>query len=282
MNEETHGEDVRHAASTVARILQSRPSALLFDFDGTLSELTNEPDSATILPRSERVLHQLSNHVDIVGIVTGRAAHDVMTKLDASDLVIVGNHGLETYIHGEHIEHDAGVQAKDAIDAAMAEIRQRLERDKLIEGVLFENKRLSASIHYRQAPNQKQVGSVLVPLARRVAGEHGLRLTEGKLIVELRPMADISKGTAVTFMVDEFDLKSAVFLGDDLTDVDGFIGLQTIRESGRIEASAVGVIGPDSHPKVAQTADLLLTGVDGVADFLEALLQELEGNQDNG
>ena len=190
--------------------------------------------------------------------------------------MVVGNHGLETYIRGVHVEHDAGLQAVESINAALREIRVRLNHDKLGAGVIFENKRLSASIHYRQATNPKQVGSVLVPLARRIAVGHGLRLTEGKLIVELRPTAEVSKGTAVRHLVEEFNLRSAVFLGDDLTDVDGFMGLRALRDAGVIESVAVGVIGPDSHPRVAETADVLVTGVEGVADLLEDLIRELE------
>ncbi len=263
-------------ASMIANVLRSGPSALLFDFDGTLSELTNEPGTASIHPRSETSLHQLARMVDVVGIVTGRAARDVMTKFDTSELVIVGNHGLETYNRGVHVEHDAGVEAMGSINAAMTEIADRLKHDNLDAGVFFENKRLSGSIHYRQAPNQKQVGSVLIPLASRIATGHGLRLTEGKLIVELRPKAEVSKGTAVTHLVEEFNLKSAVFLGDDLTDVDGFLGLTALREAGVIDSLAVGVIGPDSHAHVAETADVFVTGVEGVAELLEDVIRELE------
>lgn len=263
-------------ARNVSRVLRSRPSALLFDFDGTLSELTNDPESASILPETEHAVQRLTELVDVVGIVTGRWARDVMTKMDTSELVVVGNHGLETYNHGVHVEHDAGVEAMESINAAMSEIRDRLIRDGLDVGVIFENKRLSASIHYRNAPNQKQVGSVLVPLARKIATGHGLRLTEGKLIVELRPKAEVSKGTAVTHLVEEFNLRSAVFLGDDLTDVDGFLGLRALRDADVIDSLAVGVMGPDSHPKVAETADGLVIGVEGVAHLLEQLIHELE------
>lgn len=271
--------DVKSAVSKSAAVLAERPSALLFDFDGTLSELVDDPADASIEVRSETALHQLAHHVDVLGIVTGRAAKDVMTRLDASDLVVVGNHGLEKVVKGEHVEHEAGVQAAAAIEAAMTEIRERLVRDSLDEGVIFENKRLSGSIHYRMAPNQKKVGSVLVPLARRVAGENGLRLTEGKLIVELRPTAEISKGTAIRQLREEYKLASIVFLGDDLTDVDGFLALRELRDAGELDTLAVGVLGPDSHDQVGMTCDVAVTEVLGVADYLEQLLAVLEGEK---
>lgn len=262
-------------ATVIADVLRWRPAALLFDFDGCLSELSDEPGTAVIHPRNEAAIHRLTKMIDVVGVVTGRAARDVMTKFDTSELIVVGNHGLETFNKGVHVEHDAGLQAMSSIDAAMAEIAERLEHDRLDAGVIYENKRLSASIHYRLAPNQKQVGSVLIPLARRIAIGHGLRLTEGKLIVELRPREEVTKGTAVTRIVEQFDLKGAVFMGDDLTDVDGFLGLTALRDAGVIKSVAVGVIGPDSHARVAETADVFVIGVDGVVELLEDLVREL-------
>jgi len=269
--------DTAAAVARSAHVLARRPSALLFDFDGTLSELVDDPADASIERRSEEALRKLTHAVDIVAIVTGRAVRDVQTKLDTSALVVVGNHGLEWVVRGKHEQHEAGVQATEAVQSAIAEIRERLVRDSLVDGVIFEDKGLSASIHYRMAPNQKQVGSVLIPLARRVAAANGLRTTEGKLIVELRPEAEVTKGTAMRQLQEEFDLASMVFLGDDLTDVDGFRSLRELRETGKVDSLAVGVIGSDSHPQVALTADVAVSEVRGVTEYLEQLLQVLQG-----
>jgi trehalose 6-phosphate phosphatase len=270
--------DVATAVSRSAEVLGKRPSSLLFDFDGTLSELVDDPAEARIEARAEAALHQLTGLVDVVAIVTGRAVEDVQTKLDTSELVVVGNHGLEWVVRGRHDAHEAGVAAEAAVSAAVEEIRARLEHDRLTDGVIFENKRLSASVHYRMAPNQKQVASVLIPLARRVAAAHGLRPTEGKLIVELRPTAEVSKGTAMHQLQQEFGLASMVFLGDDLTDVDGFLSLREMRETRKVESLAVGVLGHDSHPSVGETADVAVTEVRGVADYLEQLVARLQGS----
>ncbi len=267
--------DVAAAVDRAALVLAKRPRAVLFDFDGTLSELVDDPANASIEERSERALHQLTDALDVIGIVTGRAAADVQTRLDTSRMVVVGNHGLEWVVRGEHEAHEAGVEAEAGVAQAEAEIRERIVHDKLDAGVIFENKRLSASIHYRQAPNQKQVGSVLVPLARRVAAAHGLRTTEGKFIVELRPMAEVDKGTAIRQLQAEFSLGSMVFLGDDLTDVDGFEALRAMRDEGAVDTLAIGVLGKDSHPKVGMTADVAVSEVNGVADFLEQLVARL-------
>jgi trehalose 6-phosphate phosphatase len=201
-----------------------------------------------------------------------------MNRLDATELVVIGNHGLEHVVAGEHVEHEAGVEAAETIEAAIADIRTRLERDALLEGVIFENKRLSASIHYRMAPNPRQVGSILAPLARHAASEHGLRMSEGKNIVELRPLAEVTKGTAIRQLWADGTFGSMVFLGDDLTDVDGFIALQDLRATGNVATLAVGVLGADSHDRVAETADVAVSGVTGVSDLLERLVTSLKAS----
>ncbi len=276
MTNDDASTNVVAAVERTVDVLRHRPSALLFDFDGTLSRLVDDPADAAIEARSEAALRDLTGLVDVVGIVTGRAVSDMQARLDTGNLVVVGNHGLEWVVRGEHQAHEAGVAAEEAVTAALAEIRERIEHDRLAEGVVFENKRLSASVHYRMAPNQKQVGSVLVPLARRVVASHGLRLTEGKFIVELRPMAEVSKGSAMHQLQRELDLASIVFLGDDLTDVDGFVELKNLRDAGTCKTLAVGVIGADSHPKVGETADTALTEVIGVSEYLETLVVKLK------
>lgn len=268
--------DTAAAVARSAEVLARRPSALLFDFDGTLSELVDDPADARIERRAEAAIRKLTKLVDVVAIVTGRAVSDVQTRLDTSELIVVGNHGLEWVVRGEHKQHDAGLQATRAVRSTLSEIRERLVRDSLAQGVIFEDKELSASIHYRMAPNQKQVGSVLIPLARRVATSHGLRVTEGKLIVELRPEAEVSKGTAMHQLQEQLGLASMVFLGDDLTDVDGFRSLRALREAGTIESLAVGVLGRDSHPDVALVADVGVAEVRGVAQYLEQLIVQLK------
>ncbi len=60
----------------------------------------------------------------------------------------------------------------------------------------------------------------------------------------------MSKGTALKEIVRERELQSAVFFGDDVTDVDGFIALKDIRDQLGISTLAVGVLTPDTAPSV--------------------------------
>ena len=49
------------------------------------------------------------------------------------------------------------------------------------------------------------------------------------MVFELRPGAQVNKGSAVKSIIEERHLKSAVFLGDDVTDADAFKVLREVR-----------------------------------------------------
>jgi hypothetical protein len=71
-------------------------------------------------------------------------------------------------------------------------------------------------------------------------------------------------------------LRGLLFLGDDLTDVDGFIALQRLRAAGAIAGLAVGVLGVESHPLVRETMDIGIPGVPAAAALLHALSEHLD------
>lgn len=253
--------------------LAHRPAGVFTDFDGTLSEIAPMPDEAEFSPGAREALERVAGLVDVAGIITGRAVDDVLARADVHDLpdlLVVGNHGLEWLDHGKRFDHEAGVAAEAAINEVMARTEARLIEAGPTEGVLFENKRLSASIHFRNAPDPAAVEEVLLPVAREEAARLNLRVTTGKMLVEFRPMAKVSKGTALEQILRTRGLQSAVFFGDDVTDVDGFRALYRLRDEGKIHAVTVGVRSPDVHPDVLAFSDVV---VDGVAEMVCVLRQ---------
>jgi len=101
-------------------------------------------------------------------------------------------------------------------------------------GATFEAKQHGAALHSRAAPHLEQRCSLFM---KELAARHGLAVKRGKFVAELvRPGAD--KGAAVqAFMAAEpFAGARPVFVGDDVTDEDGFAAAT---EAGGI-AVAVG------------------------------------------
>lgn len=264
---------IPEALDRILPVLNTAPAALLTDFDGTLSPIAPVPEAAFLHPDIERILPSLKNHLSMLAVVTGRATADVASKVGLPDILYVGNHGLEWSENGAYVAHPAGVAAEQGVAQALAEIEQDLRLHAIdLTGLLFENKRLSASIHYRLMDQPLQFEVILMPIAQRRATEHGLRLSGGKMTLELRPTSSISKGTAVEQIVKDRGLHGAVFIGDDVTDVDAFRVLRRLRDERTLKAGlAIGVLSKDTHPSVIAESDLLLGSVDDVAALFVSL-----------
>ena len=262
---------VQDVADQLFQILTQEPAGLFSDFDGTLSPMAPTPDSASLAPGVRDVLKALTRRIELVGIVTGRAVDDARARVGVADLLYVGNHGLEWAEPGVHVDHPVGVAAATSIATALRQIRAEVEASLPLGGLVFEDKRLSGSIHYRLSEDPVTMGLALGEITERVANTQGLHVASGKMVYELRPTASVSKGTALREIALQRNLQGAVFLGDDVTDVDGFRALRQLRQEERLSTLAVGVLTPDTAPSVIAESDVLLDGVEDVVRMLEVL-----------
>lgn len=275
MTETTKLQSPAEAVAAFLPVLAHRPAGLFSDFDGTLSPLAPTPEQAIIHPRARAALLRLMGQIDEVGIITGRAALTAEEMVGIDGIDYVGNHGLEWRRYGRHVEHPGSVASADDVSAAMAEIKQRVAGTVADDGLLFEDKRLSGSIHYREARHPERVRDSLVAIATEVANAYGLWITEGRKIVEVRPKMVINKGTALQRLIKERELRGVLFFGDDVTDLDGFRMLHDMRKEG-LRALTVGVASPEAPSQIYQLSDLVLGSVDDLAGALERLADALE------
>ena len=267
------------AVGRVVEVLARAPAGLLTDIDGTISRIAPSPDAATVEPAMAATLARLAGRLAVVAALTGRGAADAARMVGVPGLLYVGNHGLERLGPG------TGGQAP-AIDPAAAPfvpvIRQtlaaaeRAARATGLQGLLFEDKGLTASIHYRLAPDPAGARAALLPIVQGLADAGGLRLTEGRLVLELRPPVRGNKGTALAALADDYALAGVVFLGDDVTDLDAIAELRRLRDAGRLAGLAIGVVASESPPALRDAVDLAVPGVDGAAALLAAVADRLE------
>ncbi len=257
-------------------VLRQRPSAVLSDIDGTISEIASTPDEATVHRDAHDALVRLMGLIDVVGIVTGRAAEAGEGMVAIPDLLCIGNHGLERRRAGVSWEHPAGVSAVTGIAAALDAIRAGAERAGIVEGIIYENKRLTGTVHYRLAPEPEVARATLLRLAEAASDRHGLRITEGRFIFELRPMVIINKGTAIRDLISEEGLKGVVFMGDDVTDVDGFDTLRAVRDGGDVASLSIGVVASETPRVVYDRSDVRVPGVPAAATLLVRLADRLD------
>ncbi|NLX09232.1 MAG: trehalose-phosphatase [Chloroflexi bacterium] len=252
------------ATDTLLRPLIEKPRVgLVTDVDGTISPIVARPDDAQVTPRSRDLLAALHDHLALVAVISGRAAHDVQARVGLAGLVYAGNHGLEWWQDGESAPAPGVMAFRPALEAA----RRALE-PHLLPGMLSEDKGATLSIHYRQAADPADVEARFGPLIERIAGEHRLRVFRGRMVYEIRPPIDINKGSAFHDLITTHQLDAAVYLGDDTTDVDALRMARQMRDAGECFALGLGVESDHMPPAVRENADLLVAGVQDVEAFL--------------
>lgn len=199
-------------------------AALFLDFDGTLTPLVHRPDAVSVDDALIDLLARLRDRLDgRLAIVSGRSIA-TLKELGFGDFQLAGTHGLEFAKSGETVEGPGRLPAIDAVQRAFHAFAD--ERP----GLLVERKSISVGLHFRGGP---QWGAQADALAERLAAEHGLIVQRGKMMVELRP-GGADKGSAVQALMrlPEMNDGVPVFIGDDVTDEEGFIAASELGGAG--------------------------------------------------
>jgi trehalose 6-phosphate phosphatase len=204
--------------------------ALFADLDGTLASLEATPDAVGPDPRRRDLLDALRLKLDgRLAVVSGRGMEDLDRVLEGRIPALGAVHGLvRRRADGVVVTAPGAVGMGEALDAL--KVFAKADRSLLVE-----NKGGAVALHYRGNPTS---GAACRDLARRLSGPLGLTVLEGDMVVELRtPGPD--KGAAVAAFMQEapFAGFTPVFLGDDLTDEDGFRAAQALGGYGVIVGS---------------------------------------------
>jgi trehalose 6-phosphate phosphatase len=213
-------------------------------------------------------LRRLSARYLLVAGISGRKTEDALDLVGLTDVVYFGNHGFEILRDGEVEVTPEALPYQEKV--------QELERNAREElgpfGAFVEEKGITASVHYRNAP--PEVGERSVEFVKREGERLGLRITVGRGVVEARPPIRADKGTAVRALVEEYGPERAMFIGDDTTDLDAFRELEKLREEGALKVVLrVGVASDEGPPEITSEADIVVDGVGGVGEVLRALLE---------
>jgi trehalose 6-phosphate phosphatase len=255
-----------HRATALARAaLAAAPAGLLTDLDGTLAPIVSDPAAARALPGAANALAALSERLTVVGVVTGRAAADARRVLGRDDLLVIGNHGLEWLEPGA-----ATPTSRPELAAAIRDLDRACAAVPDEPGVSVEHKGLSATVHFRNAPDPL-ASRARVREALEAAAISVIALRPGRMSLELRPVGTGDKGTAVDEVVARHALRGLVVIGDDVTDLDMFRAVHRARADG-LAAAVIGVGGGgEVPPEVAAAADALLPDPGAVVELLRSL-----------
>ncbi|MGZ4760009.1 MAG: trehalose-phosphatase [Acidimicrobiales bacterium] len=252
-------------------------SGIFVDFDGTLSEIVDDPADAVAAPGALAVLDALATRYARVGVLSGRPVAFIELRISgpagvpglSSRLALAGLYGLETIVDGVRRDHPLGGVWREAVDdiAARSEARGP-------DGMRVESKGLSLTLHYRGRPERE---ADVRAWAEQQAGRSGLTVRPARMSFELHPPIEVDKGTALLDLVApehdgrrQPDLKAVCFLGDDVGDLAAFDGLDRLAEMG-LTTVRVAVRSSEGSSELLDRADVVVDGPGGAVALLESL-----------
>ncbi|MDP7722198.1 trehalose-phosphatase [Mycobacterium sp. TY814] len=201
--------------------LAGQSPAVFFDFDGTLSDIVNDPDAARPVAGATEALRELAAQCP-VAILSGRDLADVSKRVGVPGIWYAGSHGFElTAPDGTHHQNEEAAVAIPVLEQAAGQLREQLGS---IPGVVVEHKRFGVAVHYRNAARDR-VGEVMATV-RNAGQRDALRVTTGREVIELRPDLDWDKGKTLRWVMEHLGAQAGhrlpIYLGDDITDEDAF------------------------------------------------------------
>jgi trehalose 6-phosphate phosphatase len=245
-------------------------AAILTDIDGTLAPIVDDPAAAAVPAQTRSALEALAGRFALVGCISGRRAAEARELVGIDGIAYAGNHGLEILRPGEtEISFDPGVAGREE---AAVDFLAEIDRDELARhGLRVEDKGPIQALHWRGAPNEEAAERQAEELAESAERDGDIEPRWGRKVLELRPAGGGDKGHAIANLVGG-EIDAAVYAGDDRTDIDAFVRLREMADTGELKSAlCVGVVSPEAPPGLADASDITVDGPGGWLDILAEL-----------
>lgn len=204
--------------SQIAATHEDAGWAVFLDVDGTILEIAPTPQDVYVPASLKILLTELCTRLDgALALVTGRSVADLDRLLNPLRFCAAGIHGCERREASGCVLR-AGVDER-VLDGAREELSRLVCR---FPEMLLEDKGSALAVHFRRAPHLR---TVVYETLSRIVAALGPRfmMQPGKCVLELRPAAWTKARAIDDFMQQPpFFGRTPVFIGDDLTDEDGF------------------------------------------------------------
>jgi trehalose 6-phosphate phosphatase len=201
--------------AALAEFATRRPLLIASDYDGVLARLRDDPSAAVPEPGVAEALARLAGVAGVtVALVSGRGVEDLQATSGLSGpFRCVGS-------HGEEFDGPLAGELADRRDALAAALAPALAG---VPDARLEIKPASVAVHVRQVQDRDLAAAVLE--RARTLVDSSLTLKPGKDVLEVA-LTGADKGTALQRLIAEHDAAAAMYLGDDVTDEDGFRALR--------------------------------------------------------
>jgi trehalose 6-phosphate phosphatase len=246
-------------------------AAILLDIDGTLAPIVTHADEARIPEATRRLLLDIARRYAVVACVSGRRASEARAMVAIGAISYLGSHGAELLRAG---------WTEAALDPGLEDWARRIhEFAREVDGpelrrrrVRIEDKGAIVAYHWRGAPDEEAARALIDEIAAR-AEASGLWTHWGRKVLEVRPPVRIDKGSGIASFLAGQDVETALYAGDDTTDLDAFGTLDQLVSAGRIRhAVKVGVRSEEGPAAITERADVVVNGTEGVQEMLSALV----------
>jgi trehalose 6-phosphate phosphatase len=257
-----------------ALLADPRHALIAADFDGTLSPIVARPGDARAQPGAVPALTALAQVAGTVAVITGRPAAEAVTLgglAAVPGLTVLGHYGWQRWQDGQL----ASPPSPPAVQAAREALPGLLREAGAPDGTWVEDKTHAVAVHTRGTADPDGALSRLRGPLGELAGRLGLAAEPGRMVIELRPPG-VDKGAALTGLAGERAARSVLFCGDDLGDLPAFAAVRALRADG-IPGCAVASASAES-PRVAEAADLVVDGPDGVVELLTELAAQINNH----
>ena len=246
------------------------------DFDGTLSPVVDDPESARLHPGAPGALLELAESVKAVAVITGRPARQAIAM---GDLDALGNamldRGAELFVFGQYGHERWSSSQRRVVSPRPPQGLSTFERE--LPALLrshdaadahVEEKGLAVAVHTRRMDDPAGAFERLVAPIASLAERHHLTVEPGRNVLEIRS-GDMHKGDAVRIFVAEQEATGVVLGGDDLGDVEAFESVRALRADGL--PGLVVCSASLEQPDLVELADVVVDGPAGMIEMLGRL-----------
>lgn len=211
----------------IHRVASTPKLLVALDFDGTLAPTVDDPATSRAIPGASAAIEALVRTPDTVAaIVSGRhlvGLQEVVTV--PPEVILIGSHGAEILIDGEETGPTLTPEEHELLESVCSAVESVAAR---FLGARMERKPSGCGLHTRlaSAEDSETAREETLAAVHAIAGSAGVTERDGKDILEFIVRA-ADKGSALQWLRELLGATSVVFIGDDVTDEDGFRSLTT-------------------------------------------------------
>ncbi|MCO5577565.1 hypothetical protein L7F22_031396 [Adiantum nelumboides] len=222
----------------IVKAASGKRLAVFLDYDGTLSPIVEDPDNAFMSHQMRAIVKEVAN-VFPTAIISGRCKEKLHEFVQLPGLYYAGSHGMEIIgpaklrdseeTRPSHSKADEVVlfQPPKEFTYIIDKVYNVLvEKTKAVLGARVEHNKFCVSVHFRCVKERHWM--VLAEQVQQVLQSFpNVRLTQGRKVLEIRPLIAWNKGKALDFLLKALGLNDQntvfpIYLGDDRSDEDAF------------------------------------------------------------